>query len=144
MTRYVLDTNQIVAAGTAWLDQPPPTPDPVHARRLLIHIAHNETGLYCGKVIGEYLEKLVDRGHPQDRAVRLVALLMGAFERVEIVTHDAPHPPADPDDEIFLLCAMDGQAEYLVSEDHSLLDLRDHYAQFIICSAQAETARINI
>ena len=144
MARYVLDTNQIVSAGTGWLEHPPPTPDPVHSRRLLIHVARNETGLYCGKIMGEYVEKLVDLGHPADRALRLIALLMGAFERVDIVTNNAPHPPRDPDDEIFVLCAIDGQAHYLVSEDNALLDLRERYPGFVICNAEAETARLAI
>jgi predicted nucleic acid-binding protein len=143
MARYVLDTNQIVSAGTGWLANTP-VPDPVHARRLLVHVAQNETGLYCGKILGEYLEKLVDGGHPPDRVMRLITLLMGAFERVEIATENAPHRPADPDDEVFLLCALDGQAQYLVSEDHALLQLRDHYEQFVICQAKSEVTRLGI
>jgi len=144
MSRYVLDTNQIVSAGTGWLDYPPDEPDPVHSRRLLIHVATNETGLYCGKIMGEYLEKLVDLGHPPDRASRLITLLMGAFERVEVVTANAPHPPADPDDEIFVLCAIDGDANYLISHDGALLNLRDHYPGFTICEAEIETDRLGI
>jgi predicted nucleic acid-binding protein len=144
MTRYVLDTNQIISAGTGWLDYPPANPDPVHARRLLTHIANNETGLYCGKIIGEYLEKLVDRGHPPERASRLITLLMGAFARVEIVTAQAPHRPVDLDDEIFVLCAIDGDANYLISRDAALLDLHPHYPQFTICEAEIETARLGI
>ena len=41
----------------------------------------------------------------------------------------APVQPDDPDDEIFLLCALDGNADYLVSEDDDLLSLRNHYAR---------------
>jgi len=32
--------------------------------------------------------------------------------------------PADPKDEMFLACALDGQADVIVSGDHHLLDLR--------------------
>ena len=144
MTRYVLDTNQIVSAGTGWLDNPAPAPDPVCARRLLIHIARNETGLYCGKMVGEYLEKLIDRNHPPERASRLIQLLLGAFERVEIVTERAPHPPADADDEIFILCALDGNADYLISHDRALLEVGEHYPGFTICETEIETARLGI
>jgi predicted nucleic acid-binding protein len=144
MTRYVFDTNQIVAAGTGWLDQPPPTPDPVCARRLLIHVAKTATGLYCGKMVGEYLEKLIDRKHPPERAARFIQYLLGAFERVEIVTQQARHPPSDPDDEIFVLCAIDGQAHYLISHDASLLDVAQHYQTFVICRAEQETSRLGI
>lgn len=41
-------------------------------------------------------------------------------------------PPVDPDDEIFLLCALDGDAGYLVSEDPHLRDLRMHYQRPVI------------
>lgn len=40
--------------------------------------------------------------------------------------------PSDPDDEIFLLCAIDGNADYLVSEDHSLTNLKSSYAKPVI------------
>jgi len=144
MARYVLDTNQIIAAGTGWLDVGAPEPDPVCARRLLVHVVKKETGLYCGKIIGEYLEKLIDRKHPPDRAMRLIQYMMGAFERVQIETAQAHHPPADPDDEIFLLCAMDGNADYLISHDAALLDVALHYPEFSICRAEVETGRLGI
>jgi predicted nucleic acid-binding protein len=144
MTRYVLDTNQIVAAGSAWLDNGLPVQDPIHARRLLIHVATNETGLYCGKIAGEYLEKLLDRGHPPERAGRLIQYIVGAFERVEIASDSVHHPPSDPDDEIFVMCAVDGGADYLVSEDDSLLELRPHYQPLVICRAEDEAVRLGI
>jgi predicted nucleic acid-binding protein len=144
MARYVLDTNQIIAAGSGWLDIPVAAPDPVCSRRLLIHIAKNETGLYSGKMMGEYLEKLLDRKHPPERAARLIQFLLGVFERVEIVTNTAPHPPADPDDEIFILCAIDGHAAYLISHDAALLELQEHYPDFVICRADVEAVRLRI
>lgn len=60
--------------------------------------------------------------------MKLITYLMGAFERVAIVTPSAPHPPTDPDDEVFLLCALDGSADYLVSEDKALLALKTLYS----------------
>lgn len=144
MTRYVFDTNQIVSAGTGWLDNGLPNPDPVCARRLLVHVAKNETGLYCGKMVGEYLEKLIDRKHPPERVSRFIQYLLGAFERVEIVTGKATHPPSDPDDEIFVLCAVDGNAHYLISHDDALLNIAPHYSTFLICGAEQETQRLGI
>lgn len=127
--RVVLDTNQVVAAGTNWLDWGRPSPDPNTSRRVLIKVAEAHTGLYCGKIVGEYLEKLVDLKHPRDRSLRLMTFLMGAFEQVTISTKTAPHRPADLDDEVFLLCALDGNADFLVSSDGDLLALRAHYAK---------------
>lgn len=128
----MLDTNQIVAAGTRWLDHGVPTPDKNACRRILIRVAEAHTGLYSGKVVGEYLEKLVDLGHPPERAKRMIVYIMGAFSQVAITTKAAPVPPSDPDDEIFLLCAIDGGAHYLVSEDQSLTSLKASYVKPVI------------
>lgn len=129
-SRVVLDTNQIVAAGTGWLDNGLPSPDPNKSRRLLIRVASAHQGLYCGKIIGEYLEKLIDLPrHPPERALRLITYLMGAFERVALTSTSAPYPPTDPDDEVFLICAIDGNADYLVSDDGALLALATKYAK---------------
>jgi predicted nucleic acid-binding protein len=130
--RVVLDTNQVIGAGSSWLERGLPTPDNNVQRRILIRVAEGHAGLYCGKIIGEYLEKLVDKAHPPERALKLVTYIMGAFNRVTITTTTAPHPPSDPDDEIFLLCAMDGLADYLVSEDHALVNLKSKYSNFVI------------
>jgi predicted nucleic acid-binding protein len=132
VARVVLDTNQIVGAGTRWLDHGIPSPDHNLHRRILIRVAEVHAGLYCGKIIGEYLEKLVDLAHPSARSVKLIAYIMGAFSPVTITTQAAPHRPADLDDEIFLLCAMDGSANYLVSEDHALVNLKPNYSNFVI------------
>jgi predicted nucleic acid-binding protein len=98
----------------------------------LIRVAERHVGLYCGKIIGEYLEKLVDRGHPKDRITKFVALIMGSFCQIDIVSHHMQPAPADKDDEVFLACAIDGVADFLVSNDKSLLDLAAHYQTPVI------------
>ena len=130
--RVVLDTNQVVGAGSRWLRQPIPTPDPNLHRRLLLCVASRHVGLYCDPIIREYTEKLLDQGHPPPRVRDLITYLLGAFESVSTVSCTAPVPPTDPDDEIFLICAIDGAADYLVSEDHHLVCLRDAYQQPVI------------
>lgn len=135
--RVVLDTNEIIAAGTRWLDHGFPVPDSNVARRVLIRVVEDHKGLYCGKVVGEYLEKLVDLGHPRDRAVKMITHLMGAFEFVTLVTTSAPVKPGDLDDEVFLLCAIDGNADFLVSEDHSLIDISASYSRPVIGKCDA-------
>jgi predicted nucleic acid-binding protein len=136
----VLDTNQIIGAGTRWLDHGIPVPDTNACRRILIRVAESHTGLYCGKVVGEYLEKLVDLRHPQERALKLITYLMGAFTQVTITTQCAPVQPSDLDDEVFLLCAIDGNADYLISEDHSLTNLKGNYVKPVIGKSE-ELAR---
>lgn len=133
--RIVLDTNQIVGAGTGWLERGRPSPDPNTCRRILICVAESHCGLYCGKIIGEYLEKLVDLKHPRERVLKMITYLMGAFTRVTITTVASPVRPTDLDDEIFILCAIDGQAHYLITEDKDLLNLKYSYSQLVIgCS----------
>jgi predicted nucleic acid-binding protein len=74
----------------------------------------------------------VDMGHPAERSIKMIAYIMGAFIPVVITTKNAPHKPSDPDDEIFLLCAMDGLANFLVSEDSALVNLKSKYSAFVI------------
>ena len=124
--RVVLDTNQIVAAGSRWVD-PLYENDPNPAVRLIRLVATKNLGLYTGKIMGEYLEKLLDYGHPPPRVVKLIALLEGAFEMVAITSTNCSPTPVDKDDEVFLLCAIDGLADMLVSDDDDLLSLKNHY-----------------
>ena len=128
--RFVLDTNQIVGAGSRWLEIGVVGPNP--HRRLLIRVVNEHKGLYCEQIIDEYLEKLIERGSPTDRARRFIAYIRGAFELVELFSIHPPVPPRDPDDEVFVLCALDGDADYLVSEDRDLLNLRAAYKRPII------------
>ena len=139
--RFVLDTNQIVGAGTGWFVNGKPEPDPNLCRRIVIAVAESHTGLYCGKIMGEYAEKLIDLKHPPNRIQMMITYLMGAFSVVPITSKSAPHPPSDADDEIFVLCAIDGKADYVVSEDLALLALKPHYSDFTIeCSAEVAAA----
>jgi predicted nucleic acid-binding protein len=127
--RVVLDTNQIIGAGSAWLEHTRPMPDPNWHRRILIRVALTHTGLYCDKVIGEYLEKLVHHGHPWERCIKMMAYIMGSFTCVKLTTKEAPFRPSDLDDEVFLLCAIDGEADFLISEDSALTDLVERYSK---------------
>lgn len=132
--RVVLDTTEIVAAGSRWLRHAVPSPDPNQSRRLLLCVATRHAGLYCGPMIREYIEKLLERGSPSERVLELIVYLIGAFEEVTVVSSTAAVRPSDPDDEIFLICAIDGTADYLVSEDRHLLDLKDSYQRPVIGS----------
>lgn len=128
--RVVLDTNQIVAAGSRWVMLDPPTPDERNRAQQVIHlVATSHTGLISSHIAGEYLRKLMDQGHPTERTTRFLGYLLGAFERVEVTRDSCSPSPTDPDDVIFLLCSLDGNADLLVSEDNHLLVLRMHYVK---------------
>jgi hypothetical protein len=135
--RVVLDTNEILGAGSRWLESAEPQPL-TFIQRLIYEIASRHQGLYCGKIAGEYIEKLIDIGHPPARVIKYLAYLMGAFERVEIVSATCNPPPEDEDDTIFLLCAIDGNADFLITEDNDLLRLVESYdPPRILCAAAA-------
>ena len=123
--RIVLDTNQIVGAGSRWLVESVANAN-AH-QRLLVHVAEKHRGLYCDGIVDEYLEKLLERHHPPERVRKLITYIMGSFTRIETVSESAPVPPIDPDYEIFLVCALDGDADWLVSEDSDLLALKASY-----------------
>ena len=118
--------------GIVFCDTLAPSPDPKAHRRLLVCVAARHTGLYCTPIIREYIDNLLERGHPAARVRELIAYLIGSFESVTVVSSAAPVPPSDRDDEIFLICAIDGAADYLVSEDHHLLDMQDSYQRPVI------------
>ena len=61
---------------------------------------------------------------------------------VPITTVQPPVPSRDPDDDMFLLCALDGDADYLVSEDDDLLSLKNHYARPSIVSCAGALAAL--
>ena len=130
--RVVLDTNQIVGAGTRWLVGDVPNANWNHHRRMLAHVAAEHVGLYCSEIIDEYVEKLTTKRHPPDRIEKLVALLAGAFDEVGLTTTAPPVVPPDSDDTVFILCSLDGKADYLVSEDKDLLGLNAAYPSFAI------------
>ena len=140
--RLVLDTNQIVGAGSRWIAHGIRAPANCHLRVLLLATGPHR-GLYSSGILKEYRSKLVERGSPEDRAEELVRYLAGQFERIELVTERAPAPPRDPDDEEFLLCAIDGDADFLISEDKDLLSLRGEYSRPTIARCEEALPRLD-
>lgn len=140
--RLVLDTNQIVAAGSRWIEKGLPGRPNCHLRILVLGLARHR-GLYTDAMLAEYSAKLIERGSPDERAGRLVRDIANAFERVVVVSERAPTPPRDPDDEEFLLCAIDGDADYLVSEDRDLLSLRGEYSRPTIARCEEALPRLD-
>ena len=126
--RVVLDTNQIIEAGSKWVDpllELPTSP----ARSLIKAVARDHLGLYSDQVMAEYIKKLHEKGHPKKRISELIGLLIGSFDFILVTTTDCNPKPVDPDDIVFLLCALDGDADLLVSNDKHLLDLKSSYVK---------------
>ena len=100
-------------------------------RRLLVVIG--PCSIHDLKAGREYAEKLASHGKSTQERVEFLSRVFLLSEAVEIRFFHLRHYPADLDDVIFLLCAINGEASHLVSYDPHLLDLRVFYDAFTIC-----------
>ena len=129
--RVVLDTNQIIAAGSNWLSSLPRTPiTPV--QHFMHCVLSKHTALYSSAIAGEYFEILIRRKHPKERIKEYVGCFLETFELVEVHSKKCSPIPSDPDDVKFILCALDGKANYLVTDDKALLKVKEGYRQLAI------------
>ena len=126
--RAVPDTNVLLAAH---LSSHPTSPtaeilDRWQRREFLF--------LYSLDTLAEYAEKLLTRGIPPAEVQEFIRLMALHGEIVPVVFFHFRHYPVDPDDVMFLLCAINGRATHLVSYDGHLLSLRPYYAgELTIC-----------
>jgi predicted nucleic acid-binding protein len=126
--RVVLDTNVIVGAGSRWVMAEPPAPLPDHFESLVMHcVTTSHDGLICEDILLEYAEKQEFFNHPAERIERYLGYLILTCEMVAIVQFYCDPRPTDSDDVIFILCAINGKAHFLISEDQHLLGLKDAY-----------------
>jgi len=126
MVRAVLDTNVILGA---FISKSHDSPNQEEIDRL----ENAEfVSLYSEDIILEYVA-LLRRKNISDRVIqKFLKSLIELSESVFIQNFHVPWYPADPDDVCFLLCAVNGQATHLVSNDKHLLDLDGKY-DFSIC-----------
>jgi predicted nucleic acid-binding protein len=123
----VLDTNIVLAAEGS---SNPNSPN----RDILQRWLNGEfTLLVTDDIIAEYAEKLAAMGQSPEKSAEFLSRVFVLSEAIEIGFFHLRHYPADPDDVIFLLCAINGGATHLVSYDPHLLDLRVFYDEFDIC-----------
>jgi len=132
MIRAVLDANILVSA----LISPAGTP----ARVLDLWRAERFLPLVSDAMLGE-LERVLS--HPRLRrgygltAARTEALMKGLC-RFALVTPgeaEVTGVARDPDDDKLLACAVEGEADYIVTGDHDLLALRSYQGIPIITAA---------
>ena len=120
--RAVLDTNVVLAAQRA---TEPASPN----REILDRWKLGEfVLLYSADIVIEYAEKLLEHGFSECEVRSYLALVRLLGERVDITFFPVRNYPADSDDVAFLLCALNGEATYLVTYDAHLLALQPHYA----------------
>ena len=126
--RAVLDTNVILAAHRT---QQAASPN----AEILSRWRRREFGfLYSLDTLAEYAEKLLEHGMDAAVIEEFIRLLARHGEEVSIVFFHFRQYPVDPDDVMFLLCAINGRASHLVSYDDHLLSLRPFYSdELTIC-----------
>lgn len=125
--RAVLDTNVVLAAESSSNTNSP--------NREIIHrwLAAEFLLLVTDDVLAEYADKLSHIGKTPQEVFNFLSRVLLLAEAVEIRFFHLRHYPADPDDVLFLLCAINGEATHLVSYDPHLLDLSSFYEGFAIC-----------
>jgi predicted nucleic acid-binding protein len=124
--RVVLDTNTVIGAGSRWLASE--SPAPVTPLQRLVHcVASRHVGLYCEEILIEYVELMGRRRHPEERIALFTAYILALFTPVTLSSTECHTVPDDPDDVVFVLCGLDGDADMLISDDRHLLRIREAY-----------------
>ena len=126
MIKVVVDTNVLLSAFLT------PNPSSPNKEVLTTWREQQWIWLYSNDSLAEYVEKLRHFGIGNDLIRLFVKDLILLGQDVEIAFFHLPVYPRDPDDIAFLLCALNGSADYLISYDAHLLDLSPHYARVFI------------
>ena len=124
MIRLVLDTNILVSAIL--------TPHGIPAK--IITLAREErVGLFFShdtlKELGKVLHypRLLAFMKKRGLALNTVETFIKSIVGMSVITPGSLHIEAvkdDPTDNIFLVCAVEGEADFIISGDHHLLDLK--------------------
>jgi putative PIN family toxin of toxin-antitoxin system len=77
--------------------------------------------------LSEYAEKLLSHGVASPKVEAFLTTLAVHAELVTVAFFHFRHYPVDPEDVVFLLCAINGRASHLVSYDNHLRSLRSFY-----------------
>jgi predicted nucleic acid-binding protein len=127
MIRAVIDTNVVLASQRSSHATSP------NAEIVTRWAAGEFDWLHTPDIIEEYAEKLLELGVPEAKITKLLALLQVGGVQVEIAFFHLRHYPADADDTVFLLAALNGAASHLVTYDSHLQDIGVFYPEFVVC-----------
>ena len=123
MIRAVLDTN-IIVSGFFWGGNP---------RAVLNAARYNQFRMITSEVLIEELYDVISRPKFADRLQQInetpESLLESGYRALVEIVEPATIEPVildDPDDDALIACAIGGGADYIVSGDHHLLDLREY------------------
>jgi len=136
--KIVLDTNQLISAIL--------TPDGKSAMILDEILAGTFTLVISPKIIKEAEKvlsypKLVKLLKKRDVSPETIKALLDKIQVIGIMTYDSLLVDAirdDPSDNIILACAVEGEADFIISGDHHLTDLKTYQGIIIIDPATFE------
>jgi uncharacterized protein len=121
MLRVVIDTNVIVSGVLSRTGAPAELLNAWRERRFLLLIS--TAILYEVRAVLQY-PRIREKYPLGDEEIEQTITLLE--HNALVVAGDANvagSVPDDPKDEMFLACAIDGEAEFIISGDHHLLDL---------------------
>lgn len=132
MIRIVLDTNLLVSA----LLKPDSNPDRiislVKTEKVLLFISDT----ICDEITRVlFYPKIRKRLTASDEELEKFIQLLRTVAIITSGTLDLPPLAADPDDTKYLICAIEGRADYIVSGDH-LTDLVQYQGIRIVTPAE--------
>jgi hypothetical protein len=124
MLRVVIDTNVIVSGILSRKGAPAELLKAWRERRFLLLISSEIVTEV--RAVMQY-PHIRDKYHLSDDEIeQTITLLEHDALMVAGDSRVAGSVPDDPKDEMFLACALDGQADVIVSGDHHLLDLKSY------------------
>ncbi len=127
--RAVLDTNVFISAA---LGRNPSSP----TREVIDRWKRGEfVLLICTSLAEEIVEKLLDYSIDAEKVGVLVETLASLAEWVEIPTEKIEALLSDPDDNVVVACAVEGEANYLVTYDPHFDSLQGEYREIKIVKA---------
>jgi putative PIN family toxin of toxin-antitoxin system len=121
MIRAVLDANQYVSALLKPRSNPARIIELVHAGHVTL-LASPAILDEVRQVLSYPKLKKLHRRSPQD-----IERFLGRIEKIALMTPGVLAIPAvkdDPSDDIYLACALEGDADFIVSGDHHLTELK--------------------
>jgi len=134
MLRVVIDTNVIVSGVLSHAGAPAELLKAWRGRRFLL-LSSSEIVTEVRAVL-QY-PRIRNKYHLIDEEIQQTIALLERDALLVAGDSDVTGSiPADPTDEMFLACALDGQADVIVSGDHHLLDLRTYRDIPIITARQ--------
>ena len=127
--RSVFDTNVFISASLSKNANSP-------TRELLERWKNSEfTLVICDQIAKELLEKLTERGLPEEAINEQISALARSAEWVIVPDEKIEALLSDPDDNVFVACAVEGGANYLVTYDPHFDSLQGDYRGIKIVKA---------